>query len=68
MRFALKVLAPAAVIAAGLAFGTAQAAPVGNGLAPLKSITAGSSTVEKAYWHRRCWWHHGHRYCRRYWH
>ncbi len=43
--------------------GSAQAAPGGVAL-EYKSTLGETSNVEKA--HRRCWWHRGHRHCRRY--
>ena len=64
----LRVLVPAAVIAIGLAATSAEAAPAGTGLAPLKSASEGSSVVEKTYWVRRCYRaRYGRLHCHRVW-
>ncbi|MDX2154933.1 MAG: hypothetical protein SFW09_00355 [Hyphomicrobiaceae bacterium] len=54
MRHVVKMLLPAAVLAVGLSAGNAEAAPAGNGLAPLKAASGAGSAVENAYWVRRC--------------
>jgi hypothetical protein len=67
MRNALRVLAPAALLVAGLAV-SAEAAPAGTGLAPLKTLPEASSVVEKTYWVRRCWrGRYGRLHCTRVW-
>jgi len=55
MKILLKVLAPAALLAAGLAVSTAEAAPAGSGLAPLKGAPEASSMAEETRWVRRCY-------------
>ena len=54
-----------AVAATILAFGVAQASPATGALDSLRS--ASQSTVEQTHYrcHRHCWWHRGHRHCRR---
>jgi len=54
MRLSLKLLAPAALLVAGLAVSSAEAAPAGAGLVPMESATNASSAVEKTRWVRRC--------------
>ena len=52
-----------AVLTLNLSIGSAQAAP--NGVAVyLKAAVGQTSSAEKV--HSRCWWHRGHRHCRRY--
>lgn len=55
MRLSLKALAPAALLVAGLAITSAEAAPAGAGLAPLNSVAESTSIAEKTYWVRRCY-------------
>ena len=67
MKLSLKVLAPAALLVAGLFVSTAEAAPAGSGLAPLKGAPEATNLAEKTYWVRRC---HRTRYglrCHRVW-
>lgn len=68
MRKALKILAPAALMIAGLAITGAEAAPVGSGMGSLKTLPEASSAVEKTHWVRSChrtrW---GHIRCHRVW-
>jgi hypothetical protein len=67
MRLSLKVLAPAALLIAGLAVTSAEAAPAGSGLAPLGNAPEAASVAEKTYWVRRCYRvRHGVR-CHRVW-
>jgi len=55
MKLSLKVLAPAALLVAGLAVSSAEAAPAGSGLTPLKNVPeASASLAEKTRWVRRC--------------
>jgi hypothetical protein len=59
--------ASAAVV---MAVGTAQAAPGSSAGDVLRSYAQEQSTVEDVRWrrrhcHTRCWWHRGHRHCRR---
>jgi hypothetical protein len=68
MRKALRILAPAALLVAGLAVTGAEAAPAGTGLAPLKTLPEASSVVEKTYWVRRCYrGRYGRLHCYRVW-
>jgi hypothetical protein len=68
MQKALRTLAPAALLVAGLAVTSAEAAPAATGLTPLKTLPEASSVVEKTYWVVRC---HRNRYgvkhCHRVW-
>ena len=56
MRNAFRTLLTAMVLAVGLGFASAEAAPAGASLTTLKSTatTGGASAVQKAYWVRRC--------------
>jgi hypothetical protein len=67
MRLSLKVLAPAVLLAAGLAMSSAEAAPAASGLTPLKGTPEASSMAEETRWVKRCYRHrHGVR-CHRVW-
>ncbi|MGE0767529.1 MAG: hypothetical protein AB7L90_13780 [Hyphomicrobiaceae bacterium] len=67
MKWFLKVLAPVALLVAGLLVSTAEAAPAGSGLAPLKNAPEASTLAEKTYWVRKCHrTYHGLR-CHRVW-
>ncbi|HJU30707.1 MAG TPA: hypothetical protein VJ740_04610 [Hyphomicrobiaceae bacterium] len=50
-----------AALAVSLFAAPATAAPAAN----LQGIAKDTSAVEQAHYRRRCWWHHGHRHCRR---
>lgn len=67
MKLSLKVLAPVAALIVGLAISTAEAAPAGSGLAPLKNAPEASSLAEKTYWVRRCYRTYRGVRCRRVW-
>ena len=67
MLKALRILAPAALLVAGLAVTGAEAAPAGAGLTPLKSVPEAASAVEKTYWVTKCYWRHGHKHCHKVW-
>lgn len=54
MRLSLKLLAPTALLVAGLAVSSAEAAPAGSGLVPMEAATNVGSVVEKTRWVRRC--------------
>lgn len=65
-----KLLLSVAGAATGLflTFGAAQAAGApASGLDTLKTLGLEQSTVTDVRWrcHRRCYWHRGHRHCRR---
>jgi hypothetical protein len=63
MKYALSGAAGA--LAIGLTTLAAEAAPAGASAVDLR--TAAATGVEKASYRRRhCWWHDGHRHCRRY--
>jgi hypothetical protein len=62
MKYCLSGAAGA--VALGFATLSAQAAPVGAAPADLKA-NAPSSVQQVRYYRRHCWWHHGHRHCRR---
>jgi len=59
------LLGAAAAIAFGAAGATAQAAPLGNALSD--RATEQNPALQKATWVRQCYWHRGHRHCRRVW-
>jgi hypothetical protein len=61
------MLAAAGALILAFAGSSAQAAPAGGLAAELKSEANRGSGVQEATWRRRCWWHRGHRHCRRYW-
>ena len=67
MNRKLLLSAAGAAVAVLMACGTAQAAPASGSLDTLKILGAEQSNVEQARWrcYRRCWWHRGHRHCRR---
>lgn len=44
-----------------------QAAPLGVARDGLKAATDENTVVQDVVWVRRCWWHGGHRHCRRVW-
>jgi len=68
MKWSLKVLAPAALLIAGLAVSSAEAAPAGAGLVPLQSAAADTGTVaEKTRWVRKCYRSYYGVRCRRVW-
>jgi len=68
MLKALKALAPAALLVAGLAVTSAEAAPAGAGLVPLQALPEASSVVEKTYWVRKCYrGSYGRVHCHRVW-
>jgi hypothetical protein len=62
------------VIAIGLALssvGTAQAAPISAAAAASQNAGSLATPVHcrpYRHCHRRCWWHRGHRHCRRFCH
>jgi hypothetical protein len=69
LRMNRKLLLSVAGAAAALfiGFGAAQAAPASGSLDTLKTLGLEQSNVEEARWRcrRRCYWHRGHRHCRR---
>ncbi len=44
-----------------------QAAPLGVTTDSLKVAADENTAVQGVVWVRRCWWHNGHRHCRRVW-
>jgi|LNFM01.1.fsa_nt_gb hypothetical protein len=54
MRLSLKALAAAALMVAGLAVTSAEAAPAGAGLVPLNSAVESAPIAQKTHWVRRC--------------
>ena len=46
---------------------SAQAAPLGGAAGGPGANAADSSLVQQARWYRHCYWHRGHRHCRRVW-
>jgi hypothetical protein len=59
------LLGSAAAVAFAAAGTTAQATPLGNVLTDRAAEQ--NTTVQNVAWLRRCYWHRGHRYCRRVW-
>ena len=59
----LKSIVTAAIAAGfiGLAGSAASAAPLGTGVADVKSAANQTSSTEAVVW--RCWWHRGFRHC-----
>jgi hypothetical protein len=57
----------AGAIALGMLSVSAQAAPLGAAGEGLRANAGQSGLVQEARWVRRCWWHRGHRHCRRVW-
>lgn len=63
MKITHWALGAIAALTLNVSIGSAQAAP--NGVAvDLKAAVGQTSSAEKV--HSRCWWHRGHRHCRRY--
>lgn len=65
MKLKNWLLGAAAAMAFGAVGNTAQAAPLGNVQAD--RAAAPNSAVQDVAWVRRCYWHRGHRHCRRVW-
>ncbi len=67
MKTTLKVALAAAAMVLGA--GLANAASVSGNVQSLKIISENSAVAQHVYWsrwhHRRCWWRHGRRFCRR---
>ena len=62
MKYCLS--AAVGAMALGLATLSAQAAPAAGATTDLKAAAGAESSVDKV-GYRRCWWHNGHRHCRR---
>jgi hypothetical protein len=60
------LISAAGAVALGFIGTSAQAAPIGS-VNGVQSSAAQNSGVQEATWVRRCYWHRGHRHCRRYW-
>ncbi len=54
-------------MALGMLSLSAQAASLGSAAEGVRANAAENSMVQEARWYRRCWWHRGHRHCRRVW-
>jgi hypothetical protein len=67
MIFTHWVFGAAAAIAVGTLSASVQAAPLAASPDNLKATAGENSTVANVVWVRRCWWHRGHRHCRRVW-
>jgi hypothetical protein len=65
----LKYWLGGAIGAVGLAMISlsAQAAPLAGANDGVQANAADSSMVQQARWYRHCYWHRGHRHCRRVW-
>jgi hypothetical protein len=67
----MRKLLLALVVAMGaFAFGggtPASAASAAGAVTGLSDLAMPGNTAEQVRWVRRCWWHRGHRHCRRYW-
>jgi hypothetical protein len=59
------LLGALAAVAFGIAGSTAQAAPLGNVQA--NPAAEQNTMTQNVVWVRRCYWHRGHRHCRRVW-
>jgi hypothetical protein len=57
----------AGALAVGTLSASVQAAPLGTARDNLKAAANENTVVQDVVWVRRCWWHHGHRHCRRVW-
>jgi hypothetical protein len=57
----------AGALAVGTLSTSVQAAPLGTPPDNLKAAANENTIVQDVVWVRRCWWHHGHRHCRRVW-
>jgi hypothetical protein len=56
----------AGALALGSLSASVQAAPLGVGPDGLKPADE-NKVLQDVVWVRRCWWHRGHRHCRRVW-
>ena len=54
-------------LALGSLSASVQAAPLGLGQDGYNAATRENSAVQDVVWVRRCWYHNGHRHCRRVW-
>jgi hypothetical protein len=63
LKYALSGAAGA--IALGALSFSAQAAPLAGAPAGPKAHVGESNLAQDVHWVRRCWWHRGHRHCRR---
>jgi len=66
MTLKTSLVALAGALAFGLMGAPAQAAPLGS-MGDVRTNAAHNSDVQDVRWYRRCYWHRGHRHCRRYW-
>src|SRR5262245_13542932 len=57
----------AGALALGSLSASVQAAPLGSAPDNLKAAANENAVVQDVVWVRRCWWHGGHRHCRRVW-
>src|SRR5262245_1279479 len=65
MNLKTWLLGATTALALGAAGTTAQAAPLGNVMAD--SAAEQNAILQNVAWIRRCYWHAGHRHCRRVW-
>lgn len=57
----------AGALAVGTLSASVQAAPLGTARDNLRAAANENTVVQDVVWVRRCWWHRGHRHCRRVW-
>ena len=57
----------AGALALGMLSFSAQAGPLSGAGEGLRANAGESALVQQAHWVRRCYWHRGHRHCRRVW-
>ena len=54
-------------VALGMISLSAQAAPLGGANGGVRANAPDSSMVQQVAWYNHCYWHNGHRHCRRVW-
>jgi hypothetical protein len=67
MTFKHWLVGAAGALAMGTLSASVEAAPLGPAADTLKATAEENTAVQDVVWVRRCWWHRGHRHCRRVW-
>ncbi len=67
MKLKYLLSGAAGALALGMLSFSAQAAPLTSPGDAARANAGEGSLVQDVRWVRRCWWHRGHRHCRRVW-
>ena len=67
MTFKHWLIGAAGALALSTLSASVQAAPLAPGPDSLKAAANENAALQDVAWVRRCWWHRGHRHCRRVW-